>query len=727
MARRRFIAHRGKRKFKLKKQTLYSIFSMLLLGAAGLIFLSWGRQGQLLTKLYTLLYAQIGFGIYLLPFNLFFLGLLVLGSKTFLSKPNLSIGSILITGPIIVLGQGGEVGNLLWNEMTMLITSPGTSLIMILVMAIGFVVMLNTSLDKAVNIVAQAFGVILQVFKGSGESQKKDDKKGIFPNAKMPMQIKGGGQDTRRPMMPPAVNPQQTGPVIKQPPKIADALGKELVVNPPKTNGNTIWEYPPINLLENASTHKADRGDLKKSADIIEATLDSFGIQARVAEVNLGPAVTQYALDIAKGTKISKITALSNDLALALSAPTGQIRIEAPIPGRNLVGIEIPNRSLEFVTLKTMLQSDNMRLAKSKLTVALGLDVSGNPLTSNIAKMPHVLIAGTTGSGKSVLVNSWICSLLYRATPEEVKIILIDPKRVELVGYNGIPHLLTPVIVEVDKILSALKWAVGEMERRYKLFAEIGVRNIDSFNEASGFQALPYIVILVDELADLMMFAPIEVEEAICRIAQMARATGIHLVIATQRPSVNVITGLIKANIPCRIAFNVTSMIDSRVIIDMPGAEKLLGRGDMLYIPPEQAKPTRIQGTYVSEKEVEKLVTFLKQKNAPVEYTKEVTSIPVSAWRKSSGGTTGIDGKDALFENAVRTVCQYDKASASLLQRRLSVGYARAARILDQMEQAGIVGAGDGAKPRDVLVRNPDEYFAQMNAPAQTTESTNTS
>jgi S-DNA-T family DNA segregation ATPase FtsK/SpoIIIE len=309
----------------------------------------------------------------------------------------------------------------------------------------------------------------------------------------------------------------------------------------------------------------------------------------------------------------------------------------------------------------------------------------------------------------SVLINSWIASLLYRTTPNEVKLILVDPKRVELIGYNGIPHLLTPVIVDVDKILSALKWALSEMDRRYKLFASNGVRNIDGYNELSGFQALPYIVIFIDELADLMAYAPVEVEDAICRIAQMARATGIHLIVSTQRPSVDVLTGLIKANIPCRIAFNVSSMVDSRVIIDMPGAEKLLGRGDMLYIPPDQAKPTRIQGTYVSEQEVVKLVDFLKSKGVPLEYTEEVTSMPLT-WRKPGMPT---EEKDELFEEAIRVVCQYDRASASLLQRRLSIGYARAARILDQLEEEGIVGPGEGAKPRDVLVRNAEEFLSQ--------------
>jgi S-DNA-T family DNA segregation ATPase FtsK/SpoIIIE len=346
----------------------------------------------------------------------------------------------------------------------------------------------------------------------------------------------------------------------------------------------------------------------------------------------------------------------------------------------------------------------------------LGLDVSGSPVFADIGKMPHVLVAGTTGSGKSVLINSWICSLLYRTSPNEVRLIMVDPKRVELIGYNGIPHLLTPVIVEPDKILSALRWAMTEMENRYKQFAEVGVRNIDGFNELSGFQAMPFIVIFIDELADLMAYAPVEVEDAICRLAQMARATGIHLVVSTQRPSVDVITGLIKANIPSRIAFNVSSMVDSRVIIDMPGAEKLLGRGDMLYVPPDQSKPSRIQGTYVSEHEVVKVVDFLKSKNVPVHYTEEVTTQPLTGWKKGGVQTSG-DGHDPLFEDALRLICQHDKASASLLQRRLSVGYARAARILDQLEAAGIISPGEGSKPRDVLVKNADDYLSQQSQP----------
>ena len=672
MAKRHKNTRRRHKKFKLNNQTLYTIVAVLLFGAAGLILLSFGQQGELLTKLYEMLYEKIGAGTYFLPFDLIAFGFLIIGSKTFLSKPNLAIGLSIATFSLIAIGQMGTIGEEIWFQVATLLSPAGGAIVFLGALIIGVVIFFNTSLDRLLNLSGNLIGVVASAFKSSDSARIKngkpikEEKKPLFAFDKLPLRVKGSGVDVKEGAKPNTSVPATTGQmVVKTPPKTATNLGSELVLNTPKAPGINLWEYPAIALLENLGKSKADRGDLKKNAAIIERTLDSFGIAARVVEVNLGPAVTQYALEIALGTKVSKITSLANDLALALAAPTGQIRIEAPIPGRNLVGIEIPNRSLEFVTLKQMLQSDNMRTSKSKLSVALGLDVSGNPVVANIAKMPHILIAGTTGSGKSVLVNAIICSLLFRATPDEVKVILVDPKRVELVGYNGIPHLLTPVIV-----------------------------------------------IIIDELADLMAYAPVEVEDAICRLAQMARATGIHLVIATQRPSVDVITGLIKANIPSRIAFNVSSMIDSRVILDTPGAEKLLGRGDMLYIPPDQAKPARIQGTFVSEAEVQKLVAFLKSKNPPVQYTEEVTSMPVSSWKKSGGG--GSDGRDELFEEAVRTVCQYDRASASLLQRRLSIGYARAARILDQLEQAGIVGPGEGSKPRDVLVRNAEEYFAQQ-------------
>ena len=585
-----------------------------------------------------------------------------------------------------------------------ILTTIGADLVFLAGFVIGIIVFFDTSVDDIVNgvkaLAANAHRLVpLSIFRRGS----KDDKSQL--DRSKPITIKGGQKDMA---IATSKDGNQTPLINKKEPE--ELISAKLVTNVLGDTGNGIWEYPSLSLLNESPGAKAERGDINKIARKIEETLQSFGVEARVAEVNLGPAVTQYALELALGTKVSKITSLANDLALATEAPTGQIRIEAPIPGRNLVGIEIPNRSLEVVTLRTMLASSAMQKSKSKLVISMGLDVSGNPIIADIAKMPHVLVAGTTGSGKSVLVNSFICSLLFRASPQEVKLILIDPKRVEFTSFNGIPHLLTPVIVEVEKILSALKWAMGEMDRRYRLFAERGVRNIESYNELSGFQALPYIVIVVDELADLMMFAPVEVEDAIARIAQMARATGIHLVIATQRPSVNVITGLIKANIPARIAFNVSSMIDSRVIIDSPGAEKLLGRGDMLYIPPDQAKPTRIQGAFVSEKEVKKLVDFLKSNNYPVEYTEEVTNQPLPLKGRGVGGASD-GGKDPMFEEVVRLVCQFDTASASFLQRKMSIGYSRAARILDQLEEAGIVGHAEGSKPRDVLVRNAEEFL----------------
>ncbi|MFH0863492.1 MAG: DNA translocase FtsK [Candidatus Gottesmanbacteria bacterium] len=688
-------------KFKLKKQTIYSLMAIGLIGAGGIVALSLTKQGPLLIKIYNTLVEFFGLGMLGLPVVLILLGVLFFQLK--LIKPNVTLGFSLLWLALISLARSGKIGQEIFTNIETLITGAGAFLILFGMAVIGLTILLNTSLDQFLVFLIKIFVGIFKFFQSYIFGNLGKGKKPVFVQEKLPIKVRGDEK-----LVKPGVGPNPV-PAASTTAVTGTELGTALVAN---VSNSTIWEYPPLTLLSEGPGQKADRGDLKNNAAVIEKTLESFGIAARVVEINLGPAVTQYALEIALGTKLSKITSLSNDLALALAAPTGQIRIEAPIPGRSLVGIEIPNRSLEFVTLKQMLGSEAMRNAKSKLTVSLGLDVSGNAVVADIAKMPHVLVAGTTGSGKSVLINSWIASLLYRTSPSELRLILVDPKRVELTGYNDIPHLLVPVIVEVDKILSALKWALSEMDRRYKLFAANSVRNIDSYNELSGFQALPFIVIFIDELADLMAYAPVEVEDAICRIAQMARATGIHLIVSTQRPSVDVITGLIKANIPSRVAFNVSSMVDSRVIIDMPGAEKLLGRGDMLYIPPDQAKPTRIQGTYVSEQEISKLVSFLKSKGTPVQYTEEVTSMPLT-WKKPGPGGGSTDGKDAFFEDAVRVVCQYDKASASLLQRRLSIGYARAARILDQMEEEGIVGPGEGAKPRDVIVRNADEYFAQ--------------
>ncbi len=700
--------YRRKVRLKLKKQTINTIAAITLFGVAGIIFLSFFQEGTVLARVRDEVVGLFGWGALLLPVLFVSYGALMVGIKSKFTQPTIPIGLTLTFASILGFSQAGQVGFLMWQYLSENISSLGSIFFLIGILVIGLTILFNTSIDQILRLLFILVGAVqMYIEKYLLAPLFTQKPKSAFREGATTMKVKGGIVEEPR-EMPKAAALPKAHPMTHLSTHPVSSGG----ISTPKALDLGIWEYPPYSLLSERPGAKAERGDIKKSASIIEKTLDSFGVTARVVEVNLGPAVTQYALEIALGTKLSKITALASDLALALAAPTGQIRIEAPIPGRSLVGIEIPNRSLEVVTMKQMLQSDKMRQLKSKLSVALGLDVSGSPVVLDIAKMPHVLIAGTTGSGKSVLVNSWISSLLFRTTPNEVKLILIDPKRVELTSYNGIPHLLTPVIVDVDKTLSALKWAMGEMDRRYKVFAEMGVRNIDSYNELSGFQAIPYIIIFIDELADLMAYAPVEVEDAITRLAQMARATGIHLVVATQRPSVDVITGLIKANIPSRIAFNVSSMIDSRVIIDMPGAEKLLGRGDMLYIPPDQAKPSRIQGTFISEAETAKLNQFLKAKGIPVQYTEEVTSMPL-AWKKSGTSTSGEDGKDELFIEAVRVVCQHDRASASLLQRRLSVGYARAARILDQLEANGIVGPGEGSKPRDVLIRNADQYLAE--------------
>ncbi|HSA83570.1 MAG TPA: DNA translocase FtsK, partial [Patescibacteria group bacterium] len=551
MAKRRGGGRRKPFKLKLKKKTVYTIFGIGAFIVAIFLLLSFTRNGESSVMINDVLHEKFGGVAIMVPFVFVAFGFLFLHLKMYLSRLNVTIGYLLLFISLLSITRSGTVGNQIFTILEEILTTPGADIVFLGGLLVGSIVLFDTSIDE----VMQAIVAIGRTFNRLIPRKlfSRGDRESSFDRSK-PITIKGGGQkEDQQPVV--IKGKQQEGPTIQK--KEVEILPEKLVTNMLGQAGSGVWEYPSLSLLSDAPGKKAERGDINKIASTIEKTLQSFGIDARVAEVNLGPAVTQYALEIALGTKVSKITSLANDLALATEAPTGQIRIEAPIPGRNLVGIEIPNRSLEVVTLRTMLASSLMQKAKSKLTVSLGLDVSGNPVIADISKMPHVLVAGTTGSGKSVLINAFISSMLFRASPQEVRLILIDPKRVEFTAYNGIPHLLTPVIVEPEKILSALKWAMGEMDKRYKIFAERGVRNIDSYNELSGFQALPYIVVVVDELADLMMFAPVEVEDAIARIAQMARATGIHLVIATQRPSVNVITGLIKANIPTRIAFSV--------------------------------------------------------------------------------------------------------------------------------------------------------------------------
>ena len=494
--------------------------------------------------------------------------------------------------------------------------------------------------------------------------------------------------------------------------------------------------FPTTDLLKKSDGKKAGNTEhqLMETANKLEQTLKNFGVNVKVTNISCGPSVTRYEIQPEMGVKVSKIVGLTDDIKLNLAA--ADIRIEAPIPGKAAVGIEVPNKETVMVSFRELIESREFQTAKSKISFAVGKDISGKTMVTDIAKMPHLLIAGATGSGKSVCINTIIMSILYKAAPDEVKLIMIDPKVVELSVYNGIPHLLIPVVTDPKKASGALNWAVAEMTDRYEKFAEANVREINGYNAKVDSievpdgqerpEKMPQIVIIVDELADLMMVASSDVEEAICRLAQLARAAGIHLVIATQRPSVNVITGLIKANMPSRIAFAVTSGTDSRTILDMNGAEKLLGKGDMLFHPQSSPKPVRVQGAFVSDKEVGDVVAYIKEQNGTGSYNEEIVQKVDNL--QTSGNTVTItedtgedDGRDAYFDEAAKIIIDKEKASIGMLQRYLKIGFNRAARIMDQLEEAGIVGPEEGTKPRRVLMTS-EEY---QNS-GETDESTST-
>jgi len=507
----------------------------------------------------------------------------------------------------------------------------------------------------------------------------------------------------------PIIESAPSVPAKKQEPKPVKEFKKvesagDLNLEVADINAQAYPEYvlPSMDLLNPApeDTSQQDRKEILANASLLEETLGNFGIEVKVVQISRGPAITRYELQPSPGVKVSRIVSLSDDIALSLAAQ--QVRIVAPIPGKAAVGIEVPNKTVSMVAVRDVLESESVQNSDSSLSVALGKDISGKSIVADLGKMPHLLVAGSTGSGKSVCINSIISSLLFRTRPDEVKFLMIDPKVVELNIYNGIPHLILPVVTDPKKAAAALNWAVQEMTDRYKSFAESGVRDIAGYNrkleESGQGGAMPKIVVIIDELADLMMVAPNAVEDAICRLAQMARAAGIHLIVATQRPSVDVITGVIKANIPSRIAFAVSSQIDSRTIIDMAGAEKLLGKGDMLYYPVGMSKPMRVQGCFISDSEVERTVDFIKGQSGDVTYNPEILdSIKVP--------DVGVaDNSDEFLDQAIEFVVASKQASASLLQRKFRVGYNRAARMIDSMEERGIVGPAMGAKPREVLL-----------------------
>lgn len=535
----------------------------------------------------------------------------------------------------------------------------------------------NSSLSRLIGFLRPLFAALALIRLRSSRKEKKAEEP---DDAREPASAAPAA---------PAPNPEFSTRTIGVPQEQASVLQRTI----PKIKPGNL---PPLDLLD-AKTSKPNAGDIRANQLIIERTLEQFGVPVEMGAVSVGPTITQYTLKPSEGIKLARITALSNDLALSLAAHP--IRIEAPIPGKALVGIEVPNKTIATVRLRELLDTQSFLERKMQLPMALGKDVAGTPWVVDLGKMPHLLVAGATGSGKTVSLNSIIVSLLYANTAADLRFIMVDPKRVELPVYNKIPHLLTPVITDVPKTINAFKWAIREMERRFELLSKLGCRDIGSWNRVAE-EKLPYVAIIVDELADLMVAAASAIEPSIIRLAQMSRAVGIHLILATQRPSVDVLTGLIKANITSRVAFAVASATDSRTILDTSGAEKLLGRGDMLYISAELSKPKRLQGAFVSEEEIQRVVDFYAREGEPV-FVNEITNRePLE-----SGSGDMFEGEgDPLIPEAIEVIVRAGKASASLLQRRLKVGYARAARLLDLLEEQRIIGPGEGAKPREILI-----------------------
>lgn len=736
------MAKRGrprKVRFELERDSAQSIAGVAALLASILTLLSFfGQAAGFGSILQQILNRVFGWGAFFIPFILALSGLILLRKpRASFITPRVLTGLVLFFSSFLgaahfffspgtakeeaLLGQGGGIAGFFIQKTLKKTLGPfGALLVLSSLFLVSLLVMFNASLDETLVTIGSALGGLGEFFKtyvfrrtlsffGRKEEAGPEAEEEVGVEEEIRAAPSEPEEETKKAGEVVVVHSTYTplGPKEK---KEKAELRQETVANLPLKAA--AWRYPPLDLLEDVPVHKEDQEGIKKDAQIIEDTLESFGVRAKVAEVNVGPTVTQYALEAASGTKLARITTLQRDLAMALASSTGSVRIEAPIPGRPLVGIEVPNRIPSLVSLKSLLTSKLMQDAEGALVVALGKDVSGKPLAADLSRMPHVLIAGATGSGKSILIHSFISTLLFRTTPEEMRLILADPKRVELSIYAGIPHLLAPVILDPEKILPSLKWAISEMERRYRLIQAAGAKDVDSYNELSGFQALPYIIIIVDELADLMASAANEVEKAVVRLAQMSRATGIHLILSTQRPSTDVLTGLIKANIPCRIALNTTSGIDSRVILDQLGAEKLLGRGDMLYLPPEAGKPKRIQGVFVSPSEIKALVRFLKEENQREPEFEETLSLAQARAEEEGFGAEYEEGlDDELFPEAVDIVCRHRRGSASLLQRRLSIGYARAARLLDALEAQGVVGPKDGSKPREVLISDPSKVL----------------
>jgi len=680
----------------LKPETKHSLWAVLSFAAAVLFTLAYfGKAGLAGEAIKISLDAVFGKGFFLVPTAFLLAGLSFLfapGNHLFITT---AIGALLFLLSSlgladILFGQytGGFAGFAVSLPFLKLFDFWASLVLILVLLLVSIIITLNFSIKPR-------------------KKEKVDEKTGALP---VP-----APQIAAVPLETVAVPEEKTAETEEEPKTLFNIFSR---TKPPAAAGRArqaikeLSNYisPPLDLLE-GDKGTPSSGDIKANANIIKRTLQNFGVDVEMSEVNVGPSVTQYTLKPAEGIKLSRITALQNDLALALAAHP--LRIEAPIPGKSLVGIEIPNRSISLVGLRSLFSTEDFQKAPP-LTITLGRDVSGREVYADIAKMPHLLIAGATGAGKSVAIHSLIVSLIYKNSPQFLRFLMIDPKRVELTGYNNIPHLLAPVITDAKKTILSLRWAVREMERRYEKLSEVNTRDINSYNnemvsEKSYGEILPNIVIIIDELADLIAAYPREMEAAIVRLAQMSRAVGIHLVVSTQRPSVEVITGLIKANITARVALQVASGVDSRTILDMSGAEKLLGNGDMLFLAGDVSKPRRIQGGFISEKEVKKVTAYLKDKAEDFDLEPVDMNIPLPAPGGPNAPSDFLeDGEadDELYEEAKKLVVEAGKASTSYLQRRLRIGYARAASIIDMLEERGVVGPGEGAKPRDVLMKN---------------------
>ncbi len=684
---------------------------MMLIGGF-LLLGGFGAGGPLPEGLFSAAYSAFGWAAYLTPVALFALGVWKFSSEDKqipLEKFASMLGFVVFSACFLFTafavedttgeltgGQGGAVGELIGGVTLSAITAIPASVM--------FFVLALLSFFLAFGISPRVLLHLLKPFKRNKEDtdltdlKDKTDQKEFQMNEGVPVEHHAG----------------RSAAVIKN---TAEKLAPAQDHSALTVASDPSWKLPTIDLL-NQKQDKADAGDVEGNAKVIKESFANFNIDVEMEGANIGPRVTQFTLKPPTGVRLAKITALENNLSLDLAATS--IRIEAPIPGKRAVGIEVPNIKPAMVRVSSLLQSKEWGEVTGPLGFSIGKDISGTPIVADLAKMPHLLVAGQTGSGKSVMINTILTSLLYRNSPSDLKLVLVDPKQVELKPYDGIPHLLTPVITEPEKCISALKWTVAEMERRYRALSEVHVRNIVEYNNLKKEEGMPYIVIVIDELADLMMMAARDVEALIVRIAQKARAVGIHLILATQRPSVDVITGLIKANIPARIAFTVASQVDSRTIIDQMGAEKLLGSGDMLLLTADMPKPKRVQGAFISDQETHKVTQFIRDQREP-QYDDEVVSQPVQL--NGRGGVVAdygaADADDDMWKDAVGVVVQARKASTSLLQRRLRVGYARAARLIETMEERGIVSPADGSRPREVLVNSVEEVLAAPEPPTQ--------